>query len=82
VRIDEKENLQAGFQLSVSCLRNLCCDGEKMIKPMLMNVWLKSVQALANPDCFPPGRDVGIEEVEAESQVVQASYGSTSLRIP
>ena len=53
-----------------------------MVKPMLMNVWLKSVQAFANSDCFPPGRDIGSGEVEAESQVVYASNGSTTLRIP
>ena len=53
-----------------------------MVKPMLVSIWLKGVQAFANIDCFLLGRDNGVGKIKAESQVVQTSNGSTALRIP
>jgi hypothetical protein len=82
LRTDEEESFQASFQSSVPTRRNFCCEGEKMVKPMLVSIWLKGVQAFANIDCFLLGRDNGVGKIKAESQVVQTSNGSTALRIP
>jgi hypothetical protein len=53
-----------------------------MVKPMLLNIWLKRVKTSTNIACFLRGRDVGTGKVKAESKVVETSDGSTALRIP
>jgi hypothetical protein len=82
VGIDEEEARQESFQLPVLGMWDFCCEGEKMVKPMLVNIRLERVQTSSNVDYFLRGRDAGIGKVEAKSEVVQTSDGSTALRIP